>query len=253
MMGAESQQTKAPIEEAVDELRAAAEAATVAPLVARRRARRLQYLLIFSLSIFILLAIAVSVDGDRYFDWDVALSRAIQSIPGIEPLMRIISIPGNNSLIAFGLVTITFFFLFMLRYRLEAYALVLSAGGGEFFNIAFKWLIGRPRPNMQLVNILVHETSRSFPSGHVMHYVNFYGMLFFFAYTLLRRSALRSLLIVTWGGLVLLVGLSRIYLGAHWPSDVAAAYLGGGVWSIFVIDRYRHWIKQNNNVKEIDH
>jgi undecaprenyl-diphosphatase len=243
-------ETNSPHNKVVDQdgsLQTTLHTATVVPLVARRRLRRLQLFLFISLLIFCLFTLAVSLDNDHYFLLDTTISLNLQTlpIPGIETLMRIISLPGDNFLVAVGLVLTTFFLLLRFRYRLEAYALLLSAGGGELLNVTFKWLVGRPRPSTNLVAVMVRETSLSFPSGHVMHYVVFYGLLFFLAYTLLRRSLLRTLLLMILGLLVVLVGMSRVYLGAHWPSDVTAGYFCGSAWLMFVISRYRVWLERN--------
>ena len=241
----QSKNTESSFEEAVEELREAARAETVSPTEARKRALKLQ---IFFAGLFIvsfILATAVRLDSQQYFNLDVTISHAVQSIslPGFQTLMRIVSIPGNNALRATLFVTLSFFMFLILRYRLEAYALALSAGVGELLNMFVKWIVGRPRPTPALVQVMVQESSRSFPSGHVMHYMVFYGFLFFLAYTLPKRSLLRTLLLIALGGLMILVGVSRVYLGAHWPSDVAGAYLIGGTWLTFVIWIYRKWIE----------
>src|SRR5204863_2299657 len=108
-----------------------------------------------------------------------------------------------------------------------------------------KAVVGRPRSSVDLVNIYTQVAGRSFPSGHVFHYVALYGFLFYLAYVLIPRSPSRTILLIICGSLVSLVGISRMYLGAHWASDVVGAYLFGSVWLFLIIDFYWHMkIKQ---------
>jgi undecaprenyl-diphosphatase len=79
----------------------------------------------------------------------------------------------------------------------------------------------------------------SFPSGHVFFYVSFFGFLFFLAYALLKKGLLQRALLALSGVLLVLIGLSRVYQGAHWPSDVVGAYLAGGAWLMLMIEVYR--------------
>ena len=78
----------------------------------------------------------------------------------------------------------------------------------------------------------------SFPSGHVMYYVNFYGLLIYLLATNWRSGKLRNALIAILTGLIGTVGPSRVYLGAHWPSDVMAGYVYGGLWFSGLITLY---------------
>ena len=78
----------------------------------------------------------------------------------------------------------------------------------------------------------------SFPSGHVMFYVSAFGFLVAAALANLRPSALRRGIVAVGGSLIGLVGASRIYLGAHWPSDVVAGYLFGSLYLGGVLELY---------------
>jgi undecaprenyl-diphosphatase len=82
-------------------------------------------------------------------------------------------------------------------------------------------------------------SSYSFPSGHVMYYVGFLGFLGFLVFSLMKPSVKRSLLLLLIGIPILLIGISRIYLGEHWASDVLGAYLLGSLTLVASLQLYR--------------
>ena len=102
-----------------------------------------------------------------------------------------------------------------------------------------KEVVQRQRPTPALVNVFSPLSDYSFPSGHVLFFTAFLGFLFFLLYTLTPHSTLRTLGLVIMGALIGLVGVSRVYLGQHWPSDVLGAYLMGSVWLALMIYLYR--------------
>jgi undecaprenyl-diphosphatase len=116
-----------------------------------------------------------------------------------------------------------------LRFRLEAIFLLLTSSSA-ILNALVKRLIKRPRPTKKLVTVVRVINEPSFPSGHVMHYINFYGLLIYLLATNWRSGRLRNVLITICTLLIVCIGPSRVYLGAHWPSDVMAGYLYGGLW-----------------------
>lgn len=116
-----------------------------------------------------------------------------------------------------------------LRFRLEALFILLTTSS-NLLNMLVKRLIKRPRPDKQLVTVVKVINEPSFPSGHVMHYTNFYGLLIYLLATNWKPSRLRNTLISLCTGMIAFIGPSRIYLGAHWPSDVMAGYVYGGLW-----------------------
>ncbi len=103
-------------------------------------------------------------------------------------------------------------------------------GGGSFLGLGIKLIVDRPRPSADLVNVISELKDYSFPSGHVLYFTTFVGFLLFLSYTLLKNSWWRTTLLIILGSMVALIGLSRIYEGQHWASDVLAAYLLGSVW-----------------------
>ena len=106
-------------------------------------------------------------------------------------------------------------------------------------------LVKRPRPSTELIQLRIDpqeiEGFPSFPSGHTVHYTVFFGFLGFLAATRLKPPALSWLLLGVLAGLVLLVGPARIYLGAHWSSDVMGGYLLGGAVLAIGVNLYRRW------------
>jgi undecaprenyl-diphosphatase len=115
---------------------------------------------------------------------------------------------------------------------------LIAAVSSTAINVLVKSLIQRPRPTPDMVNVYSKLNSYSFPSGHVMFYCIFFGFIAFLAFSLLKPSLKRSLLLVFFGGLVVLIGVSRIYLGEHWASDVLGSYLLGSLTLVAIIQVY---------------
>jgi undecaprenyl-diphosphatase len=213
----------------------------------RRRVRETRRLLraevFYAAGLAAFAVLAVLAHTYAYFAIDLRLARAVQSIdfPGWAEFMRIVSLAGNRWTPHAITVVTALVFLAWGR-RSEGFGLVLSAGGGSTINRMFKILIARPRPSAELVGFSYRDEALSFPSGHVTFYVCYFGFLFFVAYALLPRgSNVRRAALVATALPVLIIGLSRIYLRAHWPSDVLGAYLLSGVWLAFSLAIYRRW------------
>lgn len=174
---------------------------------------------------------ALSYFAHRFpnFPGDVDISLRFQSLnlPLFEPVMRAASF--INSLIpAVIIVAIICVTLWALRKRLEVKLLVPLTLVDYGLNQLLKLLINRPRPGGELVEVMVAAESSSFPSGHALHAVVFYGFLFGVMPTLIHNPAASNALRAVSVLIIALTMASRIYLGAHWFSDVlGGAFLGG--------------------------
>lgn len=195
---------------------------------------------VFVVTLCIYAALAVFATRYAYFAWDVVLARRIQSIelPGFAALMSGVSIIGNGW-VAWPLVAVAGLVMLSARLRIEAVVCTAGVFLGWIVNQSFKFIVARPRPGADLVHVTGLYKFQSFPSGHVIFFVEFFGFLFFLSYVLLERGLRRLVALGALGLLIALVGVSRIYLGAHWPSDVTGAYLAGGIWLMLCIEAYR--------------
>jgi undecaprenyl-diphosphatase len=111
-----------------------------------------------------------------------------------------------------------------------AWILVLLVG--EMLNLELKNYIGRARPPYHEA---AHAFGYSFPSGHSMGAFIAYGMLAYLLTLALPPRRIRQAVLAVLGFIVLLVGFSRIYLGAHWLSDVIGGFAAGACWLGFCI------------------
>jgi undecaprenyl-diphosphatase len=99
-----------------------------------------------------------------------------------------------------------------------------------FSNIVLKKVFNRARPSLEH---LVTVNTLSYPSGHAMSAMAFYGFLIYLCVRYSMRRWVQILLITLLVIVVLSIGVSRIYLGVHYPSDVAAGFIGGLIWVAF--------------------
>lgn len=122
------------------------------------------------------------------------------------------------------------------RYRLLAGWLAANAGAGVLV-LVLKATFRRDRPSF--ADPYVYEPTSSFPSGHALGSIVAYGMVAYLLATLLRSFAARTAAIILGGFLVLAIGISRLYLGAHYLTDVLAGYAAGAVWLTATITALR--------------
>ena len=190
-------------------------------------------------SVFFLI-LAVLAKTVAYFTFDVTFTNAIQSFkPGwFNALMLGLTWIGFGPQ-AYIITALILVFLFVSGLKWEMVTALLSVIGSTLLGLGIKTLIDRPRPSADVVIVLNQLSDFSFPSGHVLFFTVFFGFMIFLAFTLLKASWWRTLLLVILGGMVALIGISRIYMGQHWASDVMAAYLLGSLWLTLTVLVYR--------------
>ncbi|MBA2678370.1 MAG: phosphatase PAP2 family protein [Ktedonobacteraceae bacterium] len=162
---------------------------------------------------------------------DVAITQEFQEnlAPWLQTLMRIVSYPGSSFVLP-ALIVLVGGAFWLLGLRLEGIVTLVLSGVSALLNALIKLIVHRPRPTAGLVEVLQGATGNSFPSGHVMAYLAFWGLLFSFGIILFHGWRWwRIALLIVPAFFVVMVGPSRIYLGAHWASDVLGSYLIGGV------------------------
>lgn len=131
-------------------------------------------------------------------------------------------------------------YLFWRRRLYWLVTVVLSVFGGMILNVLLKYAFHRARPHFD--DPILTLTSYSFPSGHTMMATVLYGVVAAYLVAKTRDLRWRVLVILSASLMILLVGSSRIYLGAHYLSDVLGAIAEGLAWlSICLTAVYSLW------------
>lgn len=212
--------------------------AIATPAWRRYRAALFEGYLVVAIIIFAILAVLAHTIA--YFTFDLTITKEIQAFHGVifDAIMRFLTWMGYAPQAPL-FIALTVMFLYISGLKWEATMMLLSNIGISILGTGIKLIVVRPRPTPDLVNVITKLPDFGFPSGHVLFFVTFFGFLAFLTFTLLKPSWERSLIVVMWLMLISLIGFSRIYLGAHWASDVIAAYLLGSVWLTFTVRAYR--------------
>jgi len=147
----------------------------------------------------------------------------------LEGAMRDITSLGSSSVLVL-IVTAVIVYLLLIRRPRTALLIFVAVAGGQLLSSLLKLEIDRPRPD--LVSHLVNETSLSFPSGHAMLSAVTYLTLGSLAARFLPGRTTKIYVLSLAVLITLLVGVSRVYLGVHWPSDVLAGWCAGFAWAM---------------------
>jgi membrane-associated phospholipid phosphatase len=200
----------------------------------RLTAERLIGLLV---GLFAALFVAVRTNRTAAFDLAVTLKLQERRTPAVDELMRVVSWPGfppQSRIIAPAIIG-----AWWLAGQRRAAAFQLLAWGAAALSTGIKAAIRRPRPMPPQVQVVVAPLGgTSFPSGHVLTYVGFYGFLGFLLADRLADGATRGASVAATTAVIALIGPSRIEQGHHWATDVVASYLLGFAYLLLLVQLY---------------
>ena len=182
--------------------------------------------------LFVQLASRVQSGATQTFDDAVMRWMGAHRIEWIERSLLEITALGTG-LVVMVLVAISALFLIATQHRFSAFLLLVATGGGIVLNAILKVSFDRPRP--RLFEWLTEPSSSSFPSGHAMTSAIAYFTVAYLIARLEKRRWMRALTICISLALVLLISISRLYLGVHYPSDVVAGMVIGLAWAGFCL------------------
>ncbi|MGG1554545.1 phosphatase PAP2 family protein [Paenibacillus ferrarius] len=202
---------------------------------------------IFALAFSLICAIGFGLIGliisdEKITNFDQTVISFIQSFehPTITRIMKVFTFIGGG--VPVGIITvISVLFLYkVLNHRMELVLLIGVTIGSAMINTVLKEIYHRSRP---VIHRIIEETGFSYPSGHSMAAFSLYGVLAFLLWRHIKTSLGRTLLIIISSLMILLIGVSRIYLGVHYPTDVLGGFLASGSWLTIAIWFYQ-WFQE---------
>lgn len=187
-------------------------------------------LIVIGVALVALLGVVMDVKGDdlaridsaAYVFFVLHLRRA-----WLTPIMETISSLASPVILAVMLLVVQAFAPGRRPGMCAAINLVLAV----LIDLVLKEIVQRPRPDESLR--LVSETGYSFPSGHSMVSMAFYGLLLWMVWRYEKDRIVKWTCMAGFAAVILLVGISRIYLGVHYASDVLAGFCVSAVWLSF--------------------
>ncbi len=195
-------------------------------------------LMVAVLSLFLFAWIGDGVAHDRTAGFDLAIRNQVHAYASspLTKAMIFISFLGGDGLTAAAILSVIAFLVF--HWRREALWMVVTILGALVLDLSLKYAFHRPRPVPFFVPV---PYTYSFPSGHSLFSFCFYGVLAGLLTRRIRSRMGRALIWTLAALLVAAIGLSRVYLGVHYPSDVIAGYLAASLWvsTLVALDRVR--------------
>lgn len=136
----------------------------------------------------------------------------------LTPIVKVITWFGNATFI----LPLTVVLFILIKNKKTGFLIGLNLVIVTILNQALKFILQRPRPTEFRI---INEIGYSFPSGHSMVSMAFYGFLIYLIYKNVKNKYLKVPLIIILSLLIIMIGISRIYLGVHYTSDVLAGFL----------------------------
>lgn len=173
------------------------------------------------IAVFILFSIIGSLYNNEIISIDVFMHDLVVNNLRSDVLTFIMLFITNfcNPII---LILLSLVILLICKDKKMGLIIIINLLVSILLNIIFKGIIQRDRP---LEDFLITESGYSFPSGHSMVSMAYYGLIIYFIYKKIKAKRVRNVLMILIGLLILAIGFSRIYLGVHFASDVIGGFL----------------------------
>lgn len=165
--------------------------------------------------------------------------------PWVEEMMRDITSLAGTGILILIVTAVTCFYLVQGRYK-EMLVLLTAVVGAYLLSYTLKGLFDRPRP--QFIPEGNYVYTASFPSGHALLAATTYLTLGIILSQLMPRRRLKAFVLLLAFFIMILVGFTRVYLGVHWPTDVLAGWMIGGVWALICWLVVR-WLRRRGSVE----
>jgi membrane-associated phospholipid phosphatase len=175
------------------------------------------------------------------FPGDLEISSALQTVQSRWSLAAMEGVSWIVDSWKGAIVVLIAAFIFWRAYGKMEGIVLLAAGLFTAANELFKLVVNRPRPTADAVHVFAVETGKSFPSGHAFFAVAIIGLIAYLAVIHTVKPSRKFIIGTVSVFLILWIGISRIYLGVHWASDVAGGYLAGGVFLLLEIWLYHRY------------
>lgn len=190
--------------------------------------------IIFIAGVKIFIELTATLKSDYLVQTDRSVTRFVQQYraPGLTDYFIIVTDMGDTVgyLVAFTVCTLLSYFIFKSWKYVVQIGLVMILALSS--NLILKQAINRARPD---VEHLVTVETLSYPSGHAMMSMAFYGFLIYLVSQIAMSKVYKSGIIILLLLFIASIGVSRIYLGVHFPSDVAGGFIAGFIWVVFCI------------------
>jgi len=185
-------------------------------------------LLLVALIVFIYAVRMVFIIEGSEFDENVFKLVASYTTPGRTSFMNFITFLGKHTLLIPLNFLLIGFFIYK-KHKWFAIRIASLALSSVALSFSLKQFFRRDRPELQLIGDI---SGYSFPSGHALIGIVFYGLFIYIIWHEVKQKWLRIILIVLLAVLILLISFSRIYLRVHYPSDVIAGLAVGFIWLV---------------------
>ncbi len=144
---------------------------------------------------------------------------------------------------AIFVISLTTILFFVIKDKKIGISIITNLGIVTILNQIIKFIMQRPRPTEFRI---IEETGYSFPSGHSMVSLAFYGYLIYLIYKYINNKHLKRTLIIVLSVLICIIGVSRIYLGVHYTSDVLGGFLISFAYLIIYIELVNKFVLEKN-------